>query len=295
MRFAVLGRDESRGALSLMRSREGWRVARTIKRHGRPLLSTAALARWVARQGLAEPKNPFWMDLRTATQELALASPGLRMPNQEALEWLFEYADEARREGSSDALRLMTAHGAKGLEFPHVIVMDCGDWNAAGDDERRLLYVAMTRAQETLTLFRAAGVGNPFLQDLEAADGAAEVVPRGSPSFRPELQRRYVTLGPKDVDIGYAGRFPASHSIHRLIGTLSVGSDIKVEDRAIKTVDGMTVGKLARSAEVTKGCLLGTVAGIMARTRAQTAAAYADGLQTDDWEVVLVELVDASN
>ena len=233
------------------------------------------------------------MDLRLATQELALASPGLRVPKQEALEWLFEYADETRRDGSREALRLVTAHGAKGLEFPHVIVMDCGDWSSAADNERRLLYVAMTRARETLTLFRG-GRGNAFLQDLGTSDGIAEVVPARRPSRRPELQRRYVALGPREVDIGYAGRFAAGNPIHRKIANLSVGSSITVEDRWIRTLDGSTVGRLSRSAEVVEGSLRGNVMAVMARTRAQTAASYTDGLQTDEWDVVLVEVVDAS-
>ena len=58
-------------------------------------------------------------------------------------------------------LLLPTAHGAKGLEFDHVVVLD-GGWGRAGRDEdadapRRLYYVAMIRARQTLSLVRFDG------------------------------------------------------------------------------------------------------------------------------------------
>ena len=58
-------------------------------------------------------------------------------------------------------LLLLTAHGAKGLEFDHVVVLD-GGWDRAGRDEeadapRRLYYLALTRARQTLSLGRFDG------------------------------------------------------------------------------------------------------------------------------------------
>jgi superfamily I DNA/RNA helicase len=83
---------------------------------------------------------------------------------------------------NEDAVRLMTAHLAKGLEFPHVFILransgsfplsyretlvefpnDLRDPDSAGEgepkmlhnqDERRLFYVAMTRARDTLHIY----------------------------------------------------------------------------------------------------------------------------------------------
>jgi superfamily I DNA/RNA helicase len=68
-------------------------------------------------------------------------------------------APDIRREG----VKLMTIHASKGLEFDHVFIAALEDgllpFTLYGEqdmaEERRLLYVAMTRARQGLYLFRA--------------------------------------------------------------------------------------------------------------------------------------------
>ena len=67
-----------------------------------------------------------------------------------------------RQEKDEDAIQLMTLHSAKGLEFPVVYIAGCEeellphrnsmDSDDGEREERRLLYVGMTRAKETLLL-----------------------------------------------------------------------------------------------------------------------------------------------
>lgn len=69
-----------------------------------------------------------------------------------------------------DAVTLSTIHAAKGLEWPCVLVAGCdeGEFPSARalredggvEDERRLMYVAMTRAMERLTLHCRSGLGD---------------------------------------------------------------------------------------------------------------------------------------
>lgn len=87
----------------------------------------------------------------------------------------------------ADRVTLMTLHAAKGLEFPVVFVVGCEEallpYQLAGrasdlDEERRLFYVGMTRAQQKLLLLHARRrvlfgqrMQNPpsrFLNDIEA-------------------------------------------------------------------------------------------------------------------------------
>jgi superfamily I DNA/RNA helicase len=80
------------------------------------------------------------------------------------------------------ALTLATAHSTKGLEFDHVIVVgmesgrfpsaravaSAGEPERAYEEERRLAYVAWTRARRSLMLLYDPAVPSPFL--LEAFD-----------------------------------------------------------------------------------------------------------------------------
>jgi hypothetical protein len=89
---------------------------------------------------------------------------------------------ELRRDDA--ALTLATAHATKGLEFDHVVVvgMEAGrfpsgrtvaeaeDPNRAYEEERRLAYVAWTRARRTLTLLYDPAVPSPFLLEAFSAD-----------------------------------------------------------------------------------------------------------------------------
>ncbi|MGB2833907.1 MAG: 3'-5' exonuclease, partial [Methylotenera sp.] len=73
---------------------------------------------------------------------------------------------EGREEGEPDAVKLSTLHAAKGLEFGHVFLIGCEegilphresiDLNAADptkiEEERRLMYVGITRAQKSLNI-----------------------------------------------------------------------------------------------------------------------------------------------
>jgi DNA helicase-2/ATP-dependent DNA helicase PcrA len=112
------------------------------------------------------------------------------------LEELVDYLGHFREAGgviplpskeSENAVRLMTVHGAKGLEFPHVFILRANsgsfplyyretvvafppelrgaDFAQADDktlhnqEERRLFYVAMTRARDSLRIYSRQGKG----------------------------------------------------------------------------------------------------------------------------------------
>lgn len=68
---------------------------------------------------------------------------------------------EKKKEKNPEGVRLMTIHAAKGLEFHTVFILDANEGkipykkartDAQTEEERRLFYVAMTRAKEKLTV-----------------------------------------------------------------------------------------------------------------------------------------------
>ncbi len=81
------------------------------------------------------------------------------------LEEISLYTDLEQYNEGDDAVVMMTIHSAKGLEFPHVFLVGFEDglfpgMRAIGDreemeEERRLCYVAITRAKKSLTISHA--------------------------------------------------------------------------------------------------------------------------------------------
>lgn len=71
----------------------------------------------------------------------------------EYMDYMLRYHDETEAEypRRRDAINLLTAHKAKGKEYPVVIVFNIESYSDTSED-RRLLYVAMTRAKEMLYL-----------------------------------------------------------------------------------------------------------------------------------------------
>ncbi len=277
------------------RLRETQALVNWLRSRDSSLVTGADLDDWLARQ----PSGP-WVDL------LSEALAGYRMETGDAetpvdhfIEWLAEWAREARRK--QRGLLLLTAHRAKGLEFDHVVVLD-GAWDRVGTGEdpdapRRLYYVAMTRARQTLTLARFPGPHR--LQD--ALTDAPSVLRReqsGELSPAPaELSRRYYRLDLSDVFLSFAGYKPSRDPVHRAIAALSPGENLDVRDGSgrwdLLDQSGTVVGQLAGSFQPPKDmvCAFATVFAIVTWDRDKSDTQYQTGLRCDSWEVVVPELV----
>jgi DNA helicase-2/ATP-dependent DNA helicase PcrA len=188
---------------------------------------TRAALQLIAKQFLLN------LDSRILQAALKFAADWEQKPKTETKElgeWI-EYLNYFRQAGGviplasnddDDAVRLMSAHGVKGLEFAHVFILratspsfPCSyretlvefprelrdpDSAAAGDDktlndqeERRLFYVAMTRAKDSLHIYGKQGTGRDktppgFMRELL---GNAELQPwlrsRAALPSQPEL------------------------------------------------------------------------------------------------------------
>lgn len=273
------------GQPRLRRTREGQRLARLLMARRTGVVNVVALARWAHRH--ARAGNPWTDQLSALIDECAATTVTGRLPAQQVLEALCE-ADQEPPSVTPGRLTLSTVHGAKGREFRHVVVLD-GGWSAGAlDEERRLYYVAATRAQETLTLVEFTRSANPFTPALQPGTAIARSQTSTFPAPDPALDRLFVYLGLRDVDIGYAGR-TASRSVHEAIRALQVGDPLRLRNRELVGSGNQVVGRLAQRCELPPGDVASvSVTAIVPRSKAQVPeAAYRRLCRVDEWEVVL--------
>ncbi|WP_045217200.1 PAS domain S-box protein [Desulfonatronovibrio magnus] len=93
----------------------------------------------------------------------------MRRPVYKFCEHVWDSSRDLRRmeSRSPGALRAGTMHGAKGLEFPAVILAGTPGDRESPEEERRLYYVGMTRARDRLVL--CCGPDHPFAPEILAA------------------------------------------------------------------------------------------------------------------------------
>jgi DNA helicase-2/ATP-dependent DNA helicase PcrA len=133
--------------------------------------------------------------LENLRELVTLASRFNEVEPNEAVEQLLETAalqsdqDELKEKEEQNAVRLMTVHAAKGLEFAYVFITGLeeglfpherlDDGKTDQEEERRLFYVALTRAEKKIyltyahmrTIFGQQRVNMPssFLNDISKA------------------------------------------------------------------------------------------------------------------------------
>ncbi len=257
------------------------------------LVDETKLRDWLA----AQAPGP-WIDLlREAVDQHTLEIGREETPTARFIEWLAEWGREIRRR--QRGLLLVTAHGAKGLEFDHVVVLD-GGWDRSRNDgdadtPRRLYYVAMTRARHTLALMRLGG-RHGLHAPLSENPSVLLREPVALPPPPPELARQYRRLELREVDLGFAGRRPAGHPVHRAIAALSPDDRLEVRRRderwELLSGNRTVVGRLATTFEPPAGrCESAKVLAVTTWNREISDPKYQDGIQCDAWEVVVPELV----
>ncbi len=132
--------------------------------------------------------------LENLQEFVSLATRYDKLDPEEGVEALIENAalqsdqDELHKKEESDAVRLMTIHAAKGLEFPYVFITGLeeglfpherlDDSKTDNEEERRLFYVALTRSEKkvfltyahTRMIFGKQQVNTPssFINDIES-------------------------------------------------------------------------------------------------------------------------------
>lgn len=126
-----------------------WNSWRSLNQRGRSPLAISAVGDWLIKH-LREEEEPL---IRQCERTLGTIQGSLG----DRIQLLLASASNSRKANKAGAVTLLTAHASKGLEFDRVWVMGCEEGlfphvDGQIDEERRLMYVAMTRARDELIL-----------------------------------------------------------------------------------------------------------------------------------------------
>jgi ATP-dependent DNA helicase RecQ len=226
-------------------------------------------------------------------QECESGAPGADRVIFDLIESLYEFGGggkSATETKSNGPLLLLTAHRAKGLEFDHVLILDAGGWTENNDDERRLFYVAMTRARKTLTLCQRTKERHSFTPDCLDLCLISEPRILGTNN---KFAHRNWAADPEQVILSWPGYFSPKSSIHRAISKLDYGDELILRHRAdgkpgweIADQDGEAVTRMSQKFKPPIGEIIGVrVTTIIVRHRKDGEA-----VRCQEWEIVLPEI-----
>ena len=246
----------------------------------------------------------IWQDnLRWMIGEWREETDNIPQPVSMIEEYFYEtLSDQGRSKNLGNGIFLSTVHSVKGLEFDHVFIL--GDsWKVLPEnemeEERRLYYVAMSRARETLHLFSMINRTNPHVAVLSGN----YLVKRDENADSGERFRgkRYRILGMKDLFLDFAGMKTEKHISRKNLQELYTGDRLLVQIRndSIELVNknGISVGRLSHAARAEWLDYLDliqdvrVVALVRRYKRDIKDTVFRDRCHGESWEVPIVELV----
>lgn len=302
---AASNQEES---IALHTSREGSDLLTLLRGHRRGIsrprmvLHAHSLGRWLQRKyGPAAHSwngNPYVAALAQFIAQVQPAQADNELVVEDVIEELYQFKLNTAPSGPprpNAPLLLLTAHSAKGLEFDHVLILDNGNWQRSNDAERRLFYVAMTRARQTLTVCHTPtpntgqGQGHAFVHDLQTV--ALRTQPAPPPATDAPILR-YETPGLNQVYLSWAGKLAPTHPVHRAIAALQVGDSLMLRLShgrrprwQLMDKHGTQVGAMATAFLPAPNVQAVTVAAI--HVRQANANDREQGVQCSHWEVVV--------
>ncbi|MBW4600809.1 MAG: RecQ family ATP-dependent DNA helicase [Calothrix sp. FI2-JRJ7] len=205
---------------------------------------------------------------------------------------IFEFNETFEAARDENAVLVTTCHGAKGLEFQNVILL--GDGFSTNvkeiESERRLFYVAMTRAKDKLTICTTKQ--SQFVHET----GAVSERPTVRTDSLPE-RMFYIDFTPASINLGH----PATKDKQQIIEKLHEGADLLMKVNSNKngwniyTTLGQCIGALSKKANEElskKGCVPGQFEFLPGEVTVKSIYRHLNiddvsGEITEDWFVVI--------
>jgi len=293
---------ENRKIPPLHRLREIWQALTILtKERG----GSARVSEFMSKLGLSPDthyENPWTEMLREIIQSLIEETADEIIPVNVLIEDIYESLAQRRRdEQFGKGVILNTVHASKGTEYPHVLL--CGDWSKAKpaemEEERRVLYVGMTRARHTLTIFNRMDRRNQLAGDLV---GPCFVARRESTALTSAKIQScdYTLLGLDDIFLDYAGQQESKHPIHAALAALQPGSRLKIRQYGTRPTlvapGGVNVAQLSAKASETWSDKISRISEVrvicmIVRQKSDCKEMeYQSRLRVDQWEIPVCEI-----
>lgn len=293
--------------MTFWRARETQKFLRQLQADGKHIVELDTIKQ--TRENL--PDDDWSMMLRQALDEFLLDVEGESIISAKFLQnWLAEWGRDAQRKQTG--LLLSSAHRAKGREFDHVVILD-GDWNLTNSREdqgapRRLLYVAMTRARQTLSIVRLkkhstnnqqgfARAQYSLLSLMEPLKNCPSILIRSvsEPQINfEELSEEVIDCTLEDVVLSYPAFASQSSKVISEIKRLQPGDPLMMGNKTkpwhLMSENGTVIGRMAQTWKLPPGrkIVCAEVHGIFI-WRAEDGDSPAKA--PPKWEVVVPRLV----
>ncbi|MBU1568668.1 MAG: RecQ family ATP-dependent DNA helicase [Proteobacteria bacterium] len=253
--------------------------------------------------GNPESDNIWQKNLRRMIIEWQEETGDALYPVPAIEEYFYEaLADQNRLKNIGNGIFLSTIHSVKGLEFDHVFILG-ESWQKGNkvnrEEERRLFYVGMSRARETLHLFSVKNHPHPHLAGLS---GACIMSRSLSPvESCAKIRNRYALLGMQDLFLDYAGFQRENHPARLAVLRLRTDNRLTIEKRnkflELVNDEGVSVGRLSHAAENKWAGRLKTIREIRVLAMVKrykediSDKMFKERCYGESWETPIVELV----
>ncbi|WP_419175263.1 RecQ family ATP-dependent DNA helicase [Desulfosediminicola sp.] len=247
--------------------------------------------------------NNLWLsNLRSLLTDWQEETANTGQPVSVIEDYLYEaLSEQGRSRNLGSGVFLSTVHSVKGMEFDHVFMLGNGWQFKQGnneDEERRLYYVGMSRARQTLQLFSLPGGGTSFAGQVQGDSVIKRTIPATDGIKLPGTS--YHLLGMRDLDLGFGGRLKSNHPTLNALPALkpgdSLGMEIRNDHVEMVNSEGVSVARLSRKARAEWSKWLNevrsvTVVALVKRYKSDVKdEEYLKYCLSDVWEVVVCEV-----
>ena len=231
-------------------------------------------------------------------------NPEIEISVKKAKNFVLESLLEEKRDAKTGkGVFLGTVHSVKGMEFKYVFILDYGWQNKNSfferEEERRLYYVGMTRAEKGLYLYSLGSEQNPHTHLLKKSKymnikNCSEQKIKG---YSRDL--KVSVIGMEDIFISWAGFKDKNHQIHKELKNIKTGDrvDLKEEENSIFILNSRS-NKIARLSKngfekwknLSGKIITAKVLAVIKRNKTDDEEIFKN-IKAETWEIPVVEVL----